>query len=358
MRIADKAQAPKLDDYKALFDHGVAIHLCKPRSKEPLKAYLDRSDGGWQKMPRPTWDLLTADYRPGMNFGARFGRWSRIADQDGDYYLHGVDFDLKDPSKKAEAYAALAEVLPGYADLPQGPSGSRNGSMRFYVGAREPLKTRFLRKSKEFLPGTKKLAWEIELFGDTLQMVIEGSIHPSGHTYADTGLASFIAMGCLPILTPEQTAKWPSGKDQESFVWTGGAVSPDAQALYDALPETLQAKLDEEPVKGTRGNWSFHVSNLLFNLGLTHEQIFVLAMTRPYAVKFNTAPAYRREKRVKDEIIRCYGAWSDTDFEDLGADEILTATARRFRSARKRSQGRNQARGSGEAEPNLQDRRS
>ena len=186
-------------------------------------------------------------------------------------------------------------------------------------------KTRFLRKSKEFLPGTKKLAWEIELFGDTLQMVIEGSIHPSGHTYADTGLASFIAMGCLPILTPEQTAKWPSAKDQESFVWTGGAVSPDAQALYDALPETLQAKLDEEPVKGTRGNWSFHVSNLLFNLGLTHEQIFVLAMTRPYAVKFNTAPAYRREKRVKDEIIRCYGAWSDTDFEDLARINVLTA---------------------------------
>ena len=186
--------------------------------------------------------------------------------------MHGVDFDLKDPSKKAEAYAALAEVRPGYVDSPQGPQRSLVRSMRFYVGAREPLKTRFFCKSKEFLPGTKKLAWEIELFGDTLQMVIEGSIHPSGHTYADTGLASFIAMGCLPILTPEQTAKWPSGKDQRPFRLDRRRGEPRRPSTdYDALPETLQAKLDEEPVKGTRGNWSFHVSNLLFNLGLTHE---------------------------------------------------------------------------------------
>lgn len=147
-----------IDKVQSLYHMGFAIHLLKPRSKQPLES-------GWTTGPRKTWEQIKKAYRPGMNVGVRLGEASKV----GDGYLACIDVDVKDPAFNMEAHAHLAQIVGDWSCFPRVSSGRGNGSCHLYFLSREPFKMVELRKHPK---------WEIVAYSTGRQMVLPPSIHP------------------------------------------------------------------------------------------------------------------------------------------------------------------------------------
>ena len=164
-----------LSAVRPLIEGGAALHWLVPKDKMPL-------DDKWSTAPRFDEDNLRDLYRAGANIGLRTGEPSKIDD----LYLHVLDVDIRDADKAAEAWAAVADMLPDYATFPSVISGSGGESRHIYFLAREALRSKKLRKSKGFsfvhdkkkARDVKKFDWEVDIKGTGTQVVIPPSIHP------------------------------------------------------------------------------------------------------------------------------------------------------------------------------------
>jgi len=172
-----------LQSAKALAREGCAVIWLKKKQKRPI-------DNGWTSAPVNSVAELESTYRPGYNVGVRLGEPSEI---DTDLFLHALDVDVKgtDPRDEAEAYAALAEILPTWEKFPWVESGRGGGSAHIYVAVTEPLTKETLAQSSrriDWIDGNGKkhnsATWEIQLLGTGQQVVLPPSIHPdTGRPY-------------------------------------------------------------------------------------------------------------------------------------------------------------------------------
>lgn len=161
-----------IDEIRHLVEVGWAVHLLKPRSKAPV-------GNDWSKLPVKTWNQLEMAYREGQNVGVRLGKWSEM---DG-MYLHALDLDIKDPTRKAEAWKAVRNLFPTvkFDRFPTVQSGSGGESRHIYFLTEKPFDSHKLAFSEDFFvdeKGTKHRFWEIELFGTGKQVALPPSIHP------------------------------------------------------------------------------------------------------------------------------------------------------------------------------------
>lgn len=164
-----------LSAVRPLIEAGAALHWLVPRDKMPVNK-------NWSSAPRYNEDNLRDLYKAGNNIGLRTGEPSKIDD----LYLHVLDVDIRIADKASEAWAAVAEMLPNYADFPTVISGSGGESRHIYFFCSEPLRSKKLRKSKNFQMvfdkakgrDVKKYDWEIDIKGTGTQVAIPPSIHP------------------------------------------------------------------------------------------------------------------------------------------------------------------------------------
>jgi hypothetical protein len=135
---------------------------------------------GWGKKPKATLRQLRAAWGPkgdGCNFGIRLGGWSKI----GDRFLVGLDVDIRDPDKKAEAHGWLDEYKPEWRTQPSIISGAGGENRHLYTTFKEsPWKTR--------TNLAKGDGWSIDvrgaMEGKGAQNVWPGSTHPdTGEEY-------------------------------------------------------------------------------------------------------------------------------------------------------------------------------
>ncbi len=188
-----------LAETKRLYDMGAAIHWLRPKSKIPLES-------GWGSGPRREWDYICSTWNIENNVGVRLGTPSRF----GENYLAVIDVDVKslDPRHKKEALNAAKKLLLGHV-APTVSSGRGNGSCHYYVATERPFKTfnpaqssetvkvhmpsknRISKREKEELTDAELKqglrlahAWEISLYSDGRQVVLQPSTHPdSGRAY-------------------------------------------------------------------------------------------------------------------------------------------------------------------------------
>ncbi len=222
---------------KPLLSLGIALHRLHPKSKRPVGDL-------WSTAPRLDFEQFKAVVRDGDNIGVRLGEWSKTEAG----YLHLIDLDIRDPAKRAEAWATLVELWPDVRDFPCVVSGSRGESRHFYFFADEPWASRKIFHSKTFSmvwdsvrkKDVKKWDWEIELFGTGKQAVLPPSIHP------DTGLpyrwereldfGSF-DLGLYPTVDAETLGRWGAWKDESP-----ADDDDDLLAIHLATPMGLSEK--------------------------------------------------------------------------------------------------------------------
>ena len=245
-----------IDKVKSLYDLGFAIHLLKPRSKQPLES-------GWTTGPRKPWAKLKAAYRPGMNVGVRLGQASEI----GPNYLACLDVDVKDPSAKQEALEALyalCKKLKPKTPMPVALSGSGNGSRHLYFITEKPFKMIELHKAPK--------RWEIVAYSTGRQMVLPPSIHPdTGRAYAwekDNEPAFGRALPLLDLshLTPQKPAF-------EATPSTGKFKPCKVDLVSSSLPsKTVDAIISGEGV-GDASASLLGVCNKMLKAGMTDQEV-------------------------------------------------------------------------------------
>ncbi len=207
-----------LNETKALFDRGFAIHWIKPKSKAPVNS-------GWTSGPRATWDELLKQYRPGMNVGVRLGRASKIKNG----YLAVIDCDVKSGEQKHtfEMQQKLKSLFGGswIDSAPIVLSGRGNGSRHIYVLTSSPCAPKRLAQSpvnvKVKMPSATKPskkeqaelsaqdlaagwrlrpAWEIAFMQEGQQVVLPPSTHPDTgglYKWARTGEEPLVDLGAV-----------------------------------------------------------------------------------------------------------------------------------------------------------------
>lgn len=139
----------------------VAMHLLHSKSKEPIAK-------GWRKFPQSI-EALRKGIAHGENLALQMGEPSKTRHG----YLHALDADLRDPSKRADLDRALNAALPESARCFLVKTGSGTGHHYLFF-APEPLPSHTLAKGD---------GWELALKGTGTYIVAPGSIHPSGGRY-------------------------------------------------------------------------------------------------------------------------------------------------------------------------------
>lgn len=164
-----------LAEHRELVDLGAALHWLHPESKRPI-------GDNWSEKPRADFERLARTYRPGNNIGIRLGEPSLTPAG----HPMVIDVDIRDETKRDEAYSAVLEFFPNAFDLPHVQSDSGGSSQHFYFASPKALRSRKLAKSEGFTMvwseekqrEVKKHDWEIELLGTGKQVVLPPSIHP------------------------------------------------------------------------------------------------------------------------------------------------------------------------------------
>lgn len=165
---------PKILDAALRYaDQGASLVLLRAQSKVPVEE-------AWASAPRLTVEALKSRWR-GHNIGVRLGEPSKI----GKRYLHALDMDISDPRSADEAWAAAKAMFAGAGRWAAVISGSRGESRHLYFLTDKPFRKRNLARSSRKITtasGKTKRAWEIDLYGTGVQVVLPPSVHP------DTGL--------------------------------------------------------------------------------------------------------------------------------------------------------------------------
>ena len=231
-----------LKNLKALYDDGWAIHLLKPKSKAPINA-------GWTTRAKQTWESLCLQYKPGMNFGVRLGKISRI----GDGYLAVIDCDYRSGDIN-EMHRALQAAFPNLVAR-RVLSGRANGSLHYYVLTKQPI--------KEVRIAAKKGEWSIVLMSEGRQVVLPPSVHP------DTGKRYYWEDAVSPLqLIDVPEAQEPvraEVKDRAPFV----PVSYDLSRLSPTMIGAITAGIE----KGQRSELIYRVASTMVRVGYSDNEI-------------------------------------------------------------------------------------
>jgi predicted P-loop ATPase len=255
---------PILEAACQLAGQGIAAHWLRPRSKAPL---ADQ----WSSAPIATPNELRSSYREGLNLGIRLGEFSKV----GDGFLQAIDLDIRDPSKRDEAWAHLRKMAPGVDLWPFVISGSGGESRHFYVYTDRPFPSRKLAHSStkfEGKDGKQHWSWEIELFGTGKQVAAPPSIHPdTGKEYVWGRRIPFdeIDMGLGPFVSAEVVQGWGVNPDNGQVDDDDDGLTAEAHrrplGLADAeIQETLD-DLDHDQYCEDREGW------LIVGMALNHE---------------------------------------------------------------------------------------
>lgn len=235
-----------LKEAKRLAKLGISVHWLWPNSKAPIS-------NDWTKLSTLTPEQLERSMpSANSNLGVRLGEHSKV----GDYYLYGIDMDIRVKGVKNEAYEALSHLLPDYEELPSVISGSGGESRHFYFLHDELLTTAVgLAKSDRYFrdeDGKRHREWEIDLFSTGKQMALPPSIHPdTGKPYKwskplrvnlDLGVGPFIHD--VRTLVPIENKVAPSGDEDGELLGLAGLKKPLGLELSKI--ESCLYKLDEE----------------------------------------------------------------------------------------------------------------
>ncbi len=155
-KLIAQRQDEILRNARPFFEIGAAVIRIKPNSKEALEK--------WRDVGQRPLDEFNKLRDSAENIGIALGEQSNTKYG----YLHCIDYDLRDPSKRGEADSALDRVLSAEARAFVVESGSGAGR-HYYFFASEPLPSNIIGK------GT---GWEVVLKGNGSYVVAPGSIHP------------------------------------------------------------------------------------------------------------------------------------------------------------------------------------
>jgi len=168
-----------LEEVKYLVRMGASVIRLHKREKRPI-------GNDWSDKPRLTESQLEKQYREGENLGIKLGEQSETEDG----HIYAVDLDIRDESRKKEAFKELERLFDGIVDvwtLPRVRSGSGGESRHFYFVSPVKLGSRKLARSEDNVFGADKKwhkAWEVEFFGTGKQVALPPSVHPiSGKSY-------------------------------------------------------------------------------------------------------------------------------------------------------------------------------
>lgn len=246
-----------LAEAKRLHDLGFGILLLHHKSKRP-------KENGWTTGDRQPWKEIKSKYIDGDNIGVRLGSASKI----GNYYLACIDVDVKDPSKKELAKAALKKVI-GEAKLPCVSSGAGNGSCHLYCVTAEPFK---------MITVAKDDGWEVCIYSTGRQMVLSPSIHPvTGNEYR--WVRPITQASDLPLLGFEALESAKSAKETKPSELkadnAGFEVTP-VDISWLPVSEKIRAMILTGEGVEDRSASLLPVSHALFSAGCTKNEILSL----------------------------------------------------------------------------------
>lgn len=250
---------------------GFSIHWLHARSKRPVES-------GWTSGPRKTWKYLAETYTADLNIGVRLGESSKIEDRG---YLACIDLDVKDPEKKSEALAALAEVV-GFTAFPEVRSGAGNGSKHLYFVSPQPFKMFNIGPAR-----AKKDGWEIAVYSDGRQMVLPPSVHPeTGRVYSWKRTVNQV--GDLPQLDLSAHAKTAASSPKKAAVSSTETntredsvgdftftVKPVDLGWLD-IPDDVKEALVEGAGVTDRSGYLMKAANALLTAGLDQDEILTV----------------------------------------------------------------------------------
>ncbi|MFP7570402.1 bifunctional DNA primase/polymerase [Marivita sp. S2033] len=214
----------KAPDLAELHKIGVAMHLLKPASKEPFRK-------GWCEKP-DTLEKLQSGIVSGHNTALQMGKASKT-----EYgYLHALDADLRDGSKRADLIKALDAALPESDRAYVVETGSGTGQHYFFF-APEPLPSHTIAKGD---------GWELALKGTGTYVVAPGSIHPSGKRY-EWAKGKRLVPATLDLVPPPKVALGPLRKADPK---------PQAEPAEPIESTELKAALEQlDPSKQDYDSW-------------------------------------------------------------------------------------------------------
>ncbi len=184
-----------------------------------------------------------------------------------------------------------------------------------------------------------RLAEGVELRRDGQQVLLPPSVHPNGGVYA-------WAEGCSP--NEIELAALPDWI-LDLCIRADGVTNPEAPPLPDGLPPLLDVLIAHgaqiprrvwdylngpSPPVGKRSDALWHFSNLLFETGLTREEVFVLARHSPLD-KFSQD--CRQDEDLWRDICRAAGQAKSNRSPEEAAREDLLNLVRPLREVRERA---------------------
>ena len=199
---------------RSLYDLGCAIIPLQPKSKLPKMKK-------WTSGPRLTWKEFLNIYKDGDNIGVRTGEASHI----GDNYLACIDVDVKNPAYESRAMEKLKELL-GEMNLPEVKSGSGGLSRHLYCVTEAPFKMITVDKCAD---------GEICVYSNGRQMVLPGSIHPSGKEYK-WALSGIKTIKDLPLIN---FSNFKTDSENSERTITNDWKPVEVDLVFSDLPEEI-----------------------------------------------------------------------------------------------------------------------
>lgn len=333
-----RKDGPRPSDAAPLVSAGFALHWLRIRSKAPAQAE-------WSGKPVATIEELSKSFREGQNLGVRLGEWSSTESG----YGHLIDLDIRDESKRAEAYAKLSEYID-YKTLPCVKSGSGGSSRHFYFFCDTPFPSKKLAHSKTFQMvldekkqrDVKKWDWEIELFGTGKQAVIPPSIHPdtgNPYTWERELPLNLIEMGVGPSIDADRVESWGVQAEPVDSLAAPDQVEPLGLELSEAA--SMIADLTDDWVED-RDQWLQVGMAMHHEFAGSPEAFDAWAEWSAQSEKFDLKDARRvwksfgesrgrpvRMATIKKEVVAIRMAAEFGDLEDLDDEPSAPATVDR-----------------------------